>query len=143
MTKDEAIKILLRYAERDEADSSLAVAIKLLKSEEAISKLESMKNFHDNSDNIIVNKNFPRYFEIAVNQRQVITYKVLHNSIDEAIDEVQKKVKDRDWKAILQFPPGSPNYSPIPFFDYDIESVSVKEDVLRPNPHSEGGSSDT
>ena len=59
-------------------------------------------------------------------------------------DEVQKKVNERDWDTLLAFPPGSPDYSPIPpFTDYKIKDVTVKEQVLRPNPQSEGGSSDT
>ena len=133
MNKDEAIEILLKYVTTDHADHTLQDAVQFLKQEKKVI----------NINNTTKDYNLPKYFEIAVSQRQVITYKVLHDSVEQAIDEVQKKVKDRDWNALLQFPPGSPYYSPIPFFDYAIEKVSVKEDVLRPNPSKEGKKSDT
>ncbi len=135
MTKDEAINILLKYVEKDEADGSLATAIKFLKGEPVDI---------GSADNIIVTNNFPKYFDVAVQQTQTIHYKVLHDTLQEAVKKVQKRVDERDWDNLLVFPPGSPNYSPIPpFTNYKIKDVTVKEQVLRPNPHSEGGSSDT
>lgn len=133
MTRNEAVDILIKYAEKDEADDSLQKAIIFLKQE------KNKQNF----DNIIVS-NFPKYFDVAVQQTQTIHYKVLHDSLEEAVKQVQKKVNERDWKQLLYFPPGSPQHRPIPpFTEYEIKDVTVKEIVLRPNPHSEGGSSDT
>jgi mRNA deadenylase 3'-5' endonuclease subunit Ccr4 len=133
MTRNEAVDILIKYAEKDEADDSLQKAIIFLKQE------KNKQNF----DNIIVS-NFPKYFDVAVQQTQTIHYKVLHDSLEEAVKQVQKKVNERDWKQLLYFPPGSPQHKPIPpFTEYEIKDVTVKEIVLRPNPHSEGGSSDT
>ena len=133
MTRNEAVDILIKYAEKNEADDSLQKAIIFLKQE------KNKQNF----DNIIVS-NFPKYFDVAVQQTQTIHYKVLHDSLEEAVKQVQKKVNERDWKQLLYFPPGSPQYKPIPpFTEYEIKDVTVKEIVLRPNPHSEGGSSDT
>lgn len=133
MTRNEAVDILIKYAEKDEADDSLQKAIIFLKQE---------KN-KQTPDNIIVS-NFPKYFDVAVQQTQTIHYKVLHDSLEEAVKQVQKKVNERDWKQLLYFPPGSPQHRPIPpFTEYEIKDVTVKEIVLRPNPHSEGGSSDT
>ena len=81
---------------------------------------------------------------MGVRKTETIFYEVLHATQEEAIAEVQKKVNERDWDTLLAFPPGSPEYSPIPpFTDYEIKDVTVKEQVLRPNPQSEGGSSDT
>ena len=133
MTRNEAVDILIKYAEKDEADDSLQKAIIFLKQE------KNKQNF----DNIIVS-NFPKYFDVAVQQTQTIHYKVLHDTLEEAVKQVQKKVNERDWKQLLYFPPGSPQHKPIPpFTEYEIKDVTVKEIVLRPNPHSEGGSSDT
>ena len=133
MTRNEAVDILIKYAEKDEANDSLQKAIIFLKQE---------KN-KQTPDNIIVS-NFPKYFDVAVQQTQTIHYKVLHDSLEEAVKQVQKKVNERDWKQLLYFPPGSPQHRPIPpFTEYEIKDVTVKEIVLRPNPHSEGGSSDT
>lgn len=133
MTRNEAVDILIKYAEKNEADDSLQKAIIFLKQE------KNKQNF----DNIIVS-NFPKYFDVAVQQTQTIHYKVLHDSLEEAVKQVQKKVNERDWKQLLYFPPGSPQHKPIPpFTEYEIKDVTVKEIVLRPNPHSEGGSSDT
>tara|TARA_R100000353_G_scaffold154752_1_gene113514 strand:- start:828 stop:1280 length:453 start_codon:yes stop_codon:yes gene_type:complete len=135
MTKDEAINILLKYVEKDEADGSLATAIKFLKGEPVDI---------GSADNIIVTNNFPKYFDVAVQQTQTIHYKVLHDTLEEAVKRVQEKVNERDWKQLLYFPPGSPQHKPIPpFTEFEIKDVTVKEIVLRPNPHSEGGSSDT
>ena len=122
MKQDEAIKILLKYVETDTADESLQAAVQVLKDE----------------------KKEPKKFRVAVIQATTLHYEVLHNSLEEAIDEVQKKVNERDWGTLLTFPPGSPDYIPIPpFTEYEIKDVFVKEHVLKPNPHSEGGSSDT
>jgi hypothetical protein len=134
MTKDEAIKILIKYVETDHADESLQAAVKVLKQE---------KN-NQTFDNIIVSNNFPKYFDVAVQQTQTIHYKVLHDTLEEAVKRVQEKVNERDWKQLLYFPPGSPQHKPIPpFTEFEIKDVTIKEIVLRPNPHSEGGSSDT
>ena len=122
MKQDEAIKILLKYVETDTADESLQAAVQVLKDE----------------------KKEPKKFRVAVKQATTLHYEVLHDSLEEAIDEVQKKVNERDWGTLLTFPPGSPDYIPIPpFTEYEIKDVFVKEHVLKPNPHSEGGSSDT
>jgi predicted O-linked N-acetylglucosamine transferase (SPINDLY family) len=126
MTNHEAIEILLKYAETDTADSALQTAIQVLKGEKSSQDFENVIQIGKNDDK--------KEFEVAVSQRQIITYKVLHDSADAAVADVQKKVKDRNWIDILQFPPGSPYYKPIPFLDYPIEKVSVKEDILRSNP---------
>ena len=134
MTNKEAIDILLKYVTTDHADESLQAAVQVLKQE---------KN-NQTFDNIIVSNNFPKYFDVAVQQTQTIHYKVLHDTLEEAVKRVQKRVNERDWKQLLYFPPGSPQHKPIPpFTEYEIKDVTVKEIVLRPNPHSEGGSSDT
>ena len=131
MTNHEAIEILLKYAETDTADSALQTAIQVLKGE------KSSQDF----ENVI---QLQKKFRVAVKQTTTLHYEVLHNSLEEAIDEVQKKVNERDWGTLLTFPPGSPDYIPIPpFTEYEIKDVFVKEHVLKPNPHSEGGSSDT
>ncbi len=123
MTNHEAIEILLKYVETDTADESLQDAVRVLKDEKKVIDINDIGKNDDKKE-----------FEVAVSQRQIITYKVLHDSADAAVADVQKKVKDRNWIDILQFPPGSPYYKPIPFLDYPIEKVSVKEDVLRSNP---------
>ena len=134
MTNKEAIDILLDYVTTDHADKSLQAAIQVLKGE------KSSEDF----ENIIQISNFPKKFEVGVRKTETIFYEVLHDTQEEAIAEVQKKVNERDWDTLLAFPPGSPDYSPIPpFTDYKIKDVTVREQVLRPNPHSEGGSSDT
>jgi len=123
MTKDEAIKVLLKYVTTDHADHTLQEAVEVLKDEKKVIDINDISKNDEKKE-----------FEVAVSQRQIITYKVLHDSADAAVADVQKKVKDRNWIDILQFPPGSPYYKPIPFLDYPIEKVSVKEDVLRSNP---------
>jgi len=131
MNNKEAIDILLKYVETDHADDNLQAAVKVLKQEKNDVEV----------DNII---NIPRYFDIAVQQTQTIHYKVFHDTLEEAVKAVEEKVNERDWKQLLLFPPGSPHYKPIPpFTQFEIKDVTVKEIVLRPNPHSEGGSSDT
>ena len=97
MTNHEAIEILLKYAETDTADSALQTAIQVLKGE---------KNWED-FENVIQLK---KKFRVAVKQTTTLHYEVLHNSLEEAIDEVQKKVNERDWGTLLTFPPGSPDY---------------------------------
>ena len=72
MTKDEAIKILIKYVETDHADESLQAAVKVLKQE---------KN-NQTFDNIIVSNNFPKYFDVAVQQTQTIHYIVLHDTLE-------------------------------------------------------------
>jgi len=129
MNKEQAIEILLKYVETDHADENLQAAVRVLKQEKKSEKIINLKN---------------RKFEVGVRKTETIFYEVLHDTQEEAIAEVQKKVNERDWDTLLAFPPGSPDYSPIPpFTDYKIKDVTVKEQVLRPNPHSEGGSSDT
>ena len=131
MKQDEAIKILLKYVTTDHADHTLQEAVEVLKGE------KSSEDF----ENVIQLK---KKFRVAVKQTTTLHYEVLHNSLEEAIDEVQKKVNERDWGTLLTFPPGSPDYIPIPpFTEYEIKDAFVKEHVLKPNPHSEGGSSDT
>lgn len=131
MTNKEAIDILLDYVTTDHADKSLQAAIQVLKGE------KSSEDF----ENVITLK---KKFVVGVRKTETIFYEVLHDTQEEAIAEVQKKVNERDWDTLLAFPPGSPDYSPIPpFTNYKIKDVTVKEQVLRPNPHSEGGSSDT
>tara|TARA_R100000234_G_C4989415_1_gene174800 strand:+ start:935 stop:1339 length:405 start_codon:yes stop_codon:yes gene_type:complete len=134
MTNKEAIDILLKYVTQDHADHTLQEAVQVLK----------QQNNEQTFDNIVPISNFPKRFEVGVRKTETILYEVLHNTQEEAIAEVQKKVNERDWDTLLAFPPGSPEYSPIPpFTKYKIKDVTVKEQVLRPNPHSEGGSSDT
>ena len=134
MTNKEAIDILLKYVTTDHADHTLQEAVRVLK----------QQNNEQTFDNIVPISNFPKRFEVGVRKTETIFYEVLHDTQEEAIAEVQKKVNERDWDTLLAFPPGSPDYSPIPpFTDYKIKDVTVKEQVLRPNPQSEGGSSDT
>jgi|TARA_R100001015_G_C4504107_1_gene77736 hypothetical protein len=134
MTREEAIQKLVKYAESDYADASFQDAVQLLKQE---------KNYI-NYDSITTDNNFPKPYTVAVQKIETIHYEVLHDSLDDALEQVQKKVNERDWKHLLEFPPGSPDYKPIPpFTGYKIKDVTLKEIVLRPNPHSEGGSSDT
>mgnify|MGYP003110274093 FL=1 len=134
MTNKEAIDILLKYVTTDHADHTLQEAVRVLK----------QQNNEQTFDNIVSISNFPKRFEVGVRKTETIFYEVLHATQEEAIAEVQKKVNERDWDTLLAFPPGSPDYSPIPpFTDYKIKDVTVKEQVLRPNPQSEGGSSDT
>ena len=131
MTNKEAIDILLDYVTTDHADKSLQAAIRVLKGEKSLEDFE----------NVITLK---KKFIVGVRKTETIFYEVLHDTQEEAIAEVQKKVNERDWDTLLAFPPGSPDYSPIPpFTNYKIKDVTVKEQVLRPNPQSEGGSSDT
>ena len=134
MTNKEAIDILLKYVTTDHADHTLQEAVRVLK----------QQNNEQTFDNIVPISNFPKRFEVGVRKTETIFYEVLHDTQEEAIAEVQKKVNERDWDTLLAFPPGSPDYSPIPpFTNYKIKDVTVKEQVLRPNPQSEGGSSDT
>ena len=134
MTNKEAIDILLDYVTTDHADHTLQEAVRVLK----------QQNNEQTFDNIVPISNFPKRFEVGSRKTETIFYEVLHDTQEEAIAEVQKKVNERDWDTLLAFPPGSPDYSPIPpFTNYKIKDVTVKEQVLRPNPHSEGGSSDT
>ena len=134
MTNKEAIDILLKYVTTDHADHTLQEAVRVLK----------QQNNEQTFDNIVPISNFPKRFEVGVRKTETIFYEVLHDTQEEAIAEVQKKVNERDWDTLLAFPPGSPDYSPIPpFTNYEIKDVTVKEQVLRPNPQSEGGSSDT
>ena len=134
MTNKEAIDILLKYVTTDHADNTLQEAVRVLK----------QQNNEQTFDNIVPISNFPKRFEVGVRKTETIFYEVLHDTQEEAIAEVQKKVNERDWDTLLAFPPGSPDYSPIPpFTNYKIKDVTVKEQVLRPNPQSEGGSSDT
>jgi hypothetical protein len=131
MTEEEAILTLIKYAEKDHADESLQQAITFLKAKK-------------NDTDFITDNNFPKYHDVAVQRTETIHYKVLHDTLQEAVERVQKRVDERDWDNLLVFPPGSPNYKPIPpFAEFEIKDVVVKEIVLRPNPHSEGGSSDT
>ena len=134
MTNKEAIDILLKYVTTDHADHTLQEAVRVLK----------QQNNEQTFDNIVPISNFPKRFKVGVRKTETIFYEVLHDTQEEAIAEVQKKVNERDWDTLLAFPPGSPDYSPIPpFTNYKIKDVTVKEQVLRPNPQSEGGSSDT
>tara|TARA_R100000278_G_scaffold115584_1_gene94551 strand:- start:212 stop:673 length:462 start_codon:yes stop_codon:yes gene_type:complete len=137
MTNKEAIDILLKYVTTDHADRTLQEAVKVLKGEKNSEDKDIRKFF----ENVITLK---KKFIVGVRKTETIFYEVLHATQEEAIAEVQKKVNERDWDTLLAFPPGSPDYSPIPpFTDYEIKDVTVKEQVLRPNPQSEGGSSDT
>lgn len=137
MTNKEAIDILLKYVTTDHADRTLQEAVKVLKGEKNSEDKDIRKFF----ENVITLK---KKFIVGVRKTETIFYEVLHATQEEAIAEVQKKVNERDWDTLLAFPPGSPDYSPIPpFTNYKIKDVTVKEQVLRPNPQSEGGSSDT
>ena len=96
------------------------------------------------NDNSTKDDYFPKKHEVSVMRTETIVYEVLHDTLEEAVAQVQRRVNERDWSSLLAFPPGSPNFTPIPpFTEHEIKDVIVKEIVLRPNPHSEGGSSDT
>ena len=131
MTKDEAVEILLKYVTTDHADHTLQEAVQVLKQKK-------------NNDNSTKDDYFPKKHEVSVMRTETIFYEVLHDTLEEAVAQVQRRVNERDWSSLLAFPPGSPNFTPVPpFTEHEIKDVIVKEIVLRPNPHSEGGSSDT
>ena len=96
MTDEEAISILIKYAEKDHADESLQQAITFLKAKK-------------NDNDFITDNNFPKYWIVAVQKTETIHYKVLHDTLQEAVERVQKRVDERDWDNLLLFPPGSPN----------------------------------
>ncbi len=134
MTNKEAIDILLKYVTTDHADHTLQEAVQVLK----------QQNNEQTFDNIVQISNFPKKHEVSVMRTETIVYEVLHDTLEEAVAQVQRRVNERDWSSLLAFPPGSPNFTPVPpFTEHKIKDVIVKEIVLRPNPHSEGGSSDT
>ena len=75
-------------------------------------------------------------FEIAVRQTSIFTYKVIDFTDSLAVYQVEEAVNNRDWKVLLEYPPGSPSHKPIPVLNFELASISVKEDILRANPSS-------
>ena len=71
MTKDEAIKVLLKYVTTDHADHTLHEAVDILKEEKKVIDINDISKNDEKKE-----------FEVAVSQRQIITYKVLHDSAD-------------------------------------------------------------
>jgi|TARA_R110002167_G_scaffold41204_2_gene125951 hypothetical protein len=75
-------------------------------------------------------------FEVAVRQSAIFTYKVVDFTDSLAVHQVEEAINNRDWKVLLEYPPGSPSHKPIPILNFELASISVKEDVLRANPSS-------
>ena len=125
METKEAVRIVLEYAEHDITKGGLAEAIEKLKSEFGEKEL----NFEAESFK-------QKEFEITVRQANTITYAIEDFSESLAAKQVQDCIDDRNWEELLKYPPKSKNFRPIPPFSFKIMRWGVKEDVLRPNPHS-------
>jgi len=128
MNVDTAIESILEYIEKDTTNINFKESIEFLKEYKEIGKKPVDKVY----DTIKIEK-----YDVVVKQTHRYTYRVLHESAEAAIEEVQEKIKSRDWTALLQHPPGSPSYQPIPPLNYVIETLSVKEEILRENPSSQ------
>lgn len=126
---DMAIESVLHYIEKDTTDDNFQEAVEFLKEYKDLGKKPSDKVY----DTIKIDK-----YSVVVRQTHTYTYRVLHESSQAAIEEVQEKIKSRDWTELLQYPPGNSFHKPIPPLNYTIETLSVKEDILRPNPEVQG-----
>ncbi len=125
METKEAVRIVLEYAKYDRTVGGFA---------EAVEKLED--EFGKKTLNFEAESFEQKKFEITVRQTNTITYKVEDFSESLAAHKVQEKIDNRNWEELLKYPPKSKNFKPIPPFSFEIVRWGVKEDVLRPNPHS-------
>ena len=75
-------------------------------------------------------------FEITVRQVNTITYEVEDFSESFAAKKIQDLIDNRNWEELLKHSPKSKDFKPISPFSFEILRWGVKEDVLRPNPHS-------
>ena len=125
METKEAVRIVLEYAKYDRTVGGFA---------EAVEKLDN--EFGKKTLNFEAKSFEQKKFEITVRQTNTITYKVEDFSESLAAHKVQEKIDNRNWEELLKYPPKSKNFKPIPPFSFEIVRWGVKEDVLRPNPHS-------
>ena len=120
METKEAVRIVLEYAKHDKTVGGFSEAIEKLDNEFGDKTLK----FEQGN------------FEIAVRQVNTITYRIEEFSEALAAKKVQDCVDNRNWEELLKHSPESRDFKPIPPFSFQIVRWSVKEDGLRPNPHS-------
>ena len=125
METKEAVRIVLEYAKYDRTVGGFAEAVEKLDNE------FGKKTLSWETEELEQKK-----FEITVRQTNTITYEVEDFSESLAAKKVQDSIDDRNWEELLKYPPKSKNFRPIPPFSFEIVRWGVKEDVLRPNPHS-------
>ena len=125
METKEAVHIVLEYAKHDVTEGGLA---------EAIEKLEN--EFGKKTLNFEAESFEQEKFEITVRQVNTITYEVEDFSESFAAKKIQDCIDDRNWEELLKHSPKSKDFKPISPFSFEILRWGVKEDVLRPNPHS-------
>ena len=125
METKEAVHIVLEYAKHDVTEGGLA---------EAIEKLEN--EFGKKTLNFEAESFEQEKFEITVRQVNTITYEVEDFSESLAAKKIQDCIDDRNWEELLKHSPKSKDFKPISPFSFEILRWGVKEDVLRPNPHS-------
>ena len=125
METKEAVHIVLEYAKHDVTKGGLA---------EAIEKLEN--EFGKKTLNFEAESFEQEKFEITVRQVNTITYEVEDFSEALAAKKIQDCIDDRNWEELLKHSPKSKDFKPISPFSFEILRWGVKEDVLRPNPHS-------
>ncbi len=125
METKEAVHIVLEYAKHDVTEGGLA---------EAIEKLEN--EFGKKTLNFEAESFEQEKFEITVRQVNTITYEVEDFSESLAAKKIQDLIDDRNWEELLKHSPKSKDFKPISPFSFEILRWGVKEDVLRPNPHS-------
>ena len=120
METKEAVRIVLEYAKHDKTVGGFSEAIEKLDNEFGDKTLK----FEQGN------------FEIAVRQVNTITYRIEEFSEALAAKKVQDCVDNRNWEELLKHSPESRDFKPIPPFSFQIVRWSVKEDILRPNPHA-------
>ena len=125
METKEAVRIVLEYVKHNRTVGGFSEAVEKLSNEFG----EKTLNFEAESFK-------QKEFEITVRQANTITYEVEDFSESLAAKQVQDCIDDRNWKELLEHSPKSKNFKPIPPFSFKIVRWGVKEDVLRPNPHS-------
>ena len=125
METKEAVHIVLEYAKHDVTEGGLA---------EAIEKLEN--EFGKKTLNFEAESFEQEKFEITVRQVNTITYEVEDFSESLAAKQIQDCIDNRNWEELLKHSPKSKDFKPISPFSFEILRWGVKEDVLRPNPHS-------
>ena len=125
METKEAVHIVLEYAKHDVTEGGLA---------EAIEKLEN--EFGKKTLNFEAESFEQEKFEITVRQVNTITYEVEDFSEAFAAKKIQDLIDNRNWEELLKHSPKSKDFKPISPFSFEILRWGVKEDVLRPNPHS-------
>ena len=125
METKEAVRIVLEYAKHDKTVGGFSEAVETLDNEFGKKTL----NFEAESFE-------QKKFEITVRQTNTITYEVEDFSESLAAKQVQDLIDDRNWEELLKHSPKSKYFKPILPFSFEILRWGVKEDVLRPNPHS-------